>query len=67
MTIDDVKARLLQIEEEAALSDDERAHSLEDALHRDVLEAVANGHPDSMALAELALSTLPMDFARWCA
>lgn len=44
--------------------DDERAHSLEDALHRDVLMHFAEC---GSQLAVEALKTLDVDFARWCA
>ena len=45
---------------EAMAGDDEAAHSAEDALRRDALETIA-------ALAEIALDTSHIDFARWCA
>lgn len=47
--------------------DDESAHGSEDALHQEVLQAVADGHPDAMKLAKLALKTQDIRFARWCA
>ena len=47
--------------------DDEAAHSEEDALRREVLQAIADGHPDAVKLAALALVTQDIDFARWCA
>ncbi len=47
--------------------DDESAHSAEDTLHQRVLKHVANGHPDSKALAQAALLTRDIDFCRWCA
>lgn len=52
---------------ESVTYDDESAHSYEDALHIRVLMAVAEGHPDAVALATEALKTVEMDFARWCA
>lgn len=65
MSPEDVRTRVAQIERMAM--DDEAAHSAEDALHRDVLDAIANGAPDAEALAREALDTLSMSFARWCA
>lgn len=58
-----------KVAEIAAMSglDDEAAHSLEDALYREVLEAIADGHPDSAALAAEALRTKGIEFCRWYA
>jgi hypothetical protein len=48
--------------------DDEVAHSYEDDLHRAVLRAIATGRAtDPVAVAEAALRTVGVDFARWCA
>ena len=48
--------------------DDEAAHSMEDALHRDVLKAIAAGEcDDPAATAAAALKTLDLKFQRWCA
>ena len=47
--------------------DDEAAHSEEDRLRHDVLIAIAAGADDPQALAELAVTTSYLDFARWCA
>lgn len=60
---------LRRVEEIRALAwDDEVAHSREDDLHRDVLVAIAQGRAtDPTALAEAALMTWKIDFARWCA
>jgi hypothetical protein len=65
MTVEQVKALVAEIERTAG--DDEAAHGLEDALHRQVLEAIANGAPNGMELAREALATVKIDFARWCA
>jgi electron transfer flavoprotein alpha/beta subunit len=65
MTIEQVKERVERIR--AAARDDEAAHSLEDALHEDVLVAIAAGAPDASELAREALMTRHIDFARWCA
>lgn len=47
--------------------DDERAHGAEDALHQDVLRAIAGGTKNCRRLATEALKTLDIKFARWCA
>jgi hypothetical protein len=49
------------------VGDDEAAHSMEDALRRDVLQAIANGSPDAVELARIALESESLIFARWCA
>lgn len=51
----------------SAESDDETAHRLERKLRDDVLTAIAQGSPDSRELAEIALSTNDIRFARWFA
>jgi hypothetical protein len=62
MTVEDIRERVAIIR--AQRDDDERAHGLEDQLHQDVLLFLAdNGN----ALAREALTTLDIDFARWCA
>ena len=47
--------------------DDEAAHGLEDALHLDVLAAIAEGAPYAAELAMQALATQRIRFSRWCA
>ncbi len=48
--------------------DDECAHSEEDAIHRRVLSAIAEGKcTDPAECSRLAISTDEIDFARWCA
>ncbi len=50
------------------VGDDERAHSMEDELHQDVLTAIAEDRCDyPSGCARAALMTLELDFARWCA
>lgn len=54
----------------ASVYDDEVAHGLEDALHRKVLSAIAKGTlttEEARKLAALAITTLELDFRRWCA
>lgn len=66
MTVEEVKARVAEIE--AVKSDDEGAHSMEDELHQDVLQAIADGTADDPAgCAREALKTHEIDFCRWCA
>ncbi len=51
--------------------DDELAHSKEDQLRRDILEAIVNNPSLTKGaireLARIALSTEALDFERWCA
>jgi hypothetical protein len=47
--------------------DDESAHSAEDGLREQVLEAIAAGAPDAVTLAKEVLKTSEIHFARWCA
>lgn len=62
LRLEDIRARVEEIR--GLANDDERAHAAEDELHQDVLRYfAANGN----ALAEEALKTLDIDFARWCA
>lgn len=61
----DVEARVDALRN--AHDDDEGAHSEEDDLHQAVLQAIANGAPNSAQLARAALQTCDIDFARWCA
>lgn len=66
MTTDEAAARVRAIS--AVADDDERAHSMEDALRRrDVLEAIAAGAENPSSLASIALSTSEVPFSRWCA
>lgn len=68
MNLKDVRARVEEIRAEAA--DDESAHSDEDNLYIDVLEAIASTsdeHDPPHVLARAALETRGIEFARWCA
>lgn len=65
MTVEEIKDRVQKIRDLAG--DDERAHSMEDDLHQDVLAEIANGAPNAAELAREALLTLGIEFARWCA
>lgn len=66
LTVADILQRVADIQ---ALADDpEVAHSCEDALHSDVLAAIAQGAcDDPAACAAAALTTQAIDFPRWCA
>lgn len=45
---------------------DEGAHEAEDALHRDVLRAIAEGRsPDPVRAAAAALASTSVEFSRW--
>lgn len=62
MTVEEVLNRVDEIRRNAP--DDEKAHDLEDALYRDVLQYFAdNGY----RIAAEALETQKIEFARWCA
>ena len=63
ISVDDVKARVAEI---AAIDhDDEEMHGKEDALHVDVLRAIADGAPNASDLAREALNTCDIRFNRW--
>ncbi len=61
----EVKERVDKIA--AIKHDDEESHLAEDALHRDVLKAIAEGCPNPAELAAEALKTVELKFERWCA
>ena len=65
ITIEQVKQAIESIKD--ITWDDEAAHGKEDSLRDQVLQAIANGSPDSQELARLALTTNDIDFCRWCA
>jgi DNA-binding FadR family transcriptional regulator len=66
MTIKEVQERVSEISN--ASGDDERAHSMEDDLYQDLLEAIESGEAEApQAMCQIALTTKAMDFARWCA
>lgn len=66
MTVEDVKARVAEIE--ANKDDDEKAHGLEGKLYRDVLEAIVTESTETPKLcAYEALQSQRIQFARWCA
>jgi hypothetical protein len=65
MTTDEVRARVAEI---ASTADDyEAAHSGEDRLYRDVLEAISAGAPNAAELASEALKSRELRFPRVCA
>lgn len=65
MTITEVEDRVEQIRR--ASGDDEAAHGMQDDLYDDVLAAIAEGAPDSAALAAAALKVGEIKFHRWMA
>lgn len=65
MTIEEIRVRVEGIRK--STYDDEACHSSEDALWRDVLEAIASGASNAQELAAEAIKTQEIDFARWCA
>jgi SepF-like predicted cell division protein (DUF552 family) len=52
------------VEEEHPVIASEKAHTEQDKLFKDVLEAVANGSEDSKGLATEALKVLNIEFTR---
>jgi len=67
MTLTEIESRVQAIRDMAC--DFERAHSLEDKLWADVLEAISNEEcecPKAEAAA-MALTTRQIEFERWCA
>jgi len=66
ITLDDVVARVAEIQ--AAATDAEHAHGLEDDLWMDVLRAIAAGRCDEPRVcAKAALRSRDIEFGRWCA
>ena len=66
MTPESIRRALAYIESTRA--DDEAAHGAEDALHKAVLLAIADGTAsDPAACARETLRTIEIEFARWCA
>jgi hypothetical protein len=61
------KARAMVAKIASDSSDDETAHRLERDLRDQVLTAIAQGSPNARELAEIALSTNDIRFARWFA
>jgi len=61
------KARAMVSKIASDSSDDETAHRLERKLRDQVLTAIAQGSPNARELAEIALSTNDIRFARWFA
>lgn len=68
MTIGDVWRRVEEIQSFAESGDFEVAHIKEDELHQGVLLAIATGEcGDPIGLANEALKTRTLGFARWYA
>jgi len=66
MTKFDVEERITKIAANA-IGDWEFAHSMEDDLMRDALQAIAMGYPEPDKLAALVLTTGDIAFPRVCA
>jgi hypothetical protein len=64
MTVEIIRERLDQIRRAAVEHNDEKAHNLEDVLHQDVLRYFA---ATGNRVAQTALESLDIDFARCCA
>ncbi len=52
---------------QAMSDDDEKAHSVQDALIQRVLREIAAGHPYPMSLAATVAQVYDLDFSRWTA
>ena len=68
ITVEYVKARVEVIK--TTIDDPEAAHELEDSLHEEVLEGIADGSvwaEDAADVASAALETKDLEFSRWCA
>lgn len=66
LSVKEVRELVEQIKSNA--SDDECAHSQEDSLYAQVLQAIADDDcEDPKACAREALATEAIEFARWCA
>ncbi|MFC7330786.1 hypothetical protein [Marinactinospora rubrisoli] len=65
MNIREIRRRVEHID--SISGDDEVAHYEEDELHRDVLEAIADGAPNGADLAREALRTRGIRFDRYYA
>jgi hypothetical protein len=65
MTLQEVTALLSEVKRLSEDADDHGAHELEDKLHIQVLNAIANGAENSAELARECLKTLELGFERW--
>lgn len=68
INIEQAKEKLADCLLAAQANDHELAHTLEDALHHDVIETIAHGYAENpQALATVAALTAGIDFQRWFA
>lgn len=67
LTVAEVRRRAEKVEQAAENGNDDQAHGLADALHEDVLAAIAVGARTPKLLAKEAIRTVDMKFARWYA
>lgn len=65
MTLSEVKDTVIAITEHK--DDFEVAHCMEDSLYENVLKAIVAGNPEAQVMAQEALKTKQIDFARYCA
>lgn len=65
MDFKEVKRKVADID--ACKGDFEGAHEMEDDLYEGVLKEVAAGNPESKEMAQEALKTKKIYFARYCA
>lgn len=67
MTTEEAIQRLATIKQEIQGGDYECAHGSEDAFHKDVLKAIAQGAPNAAELAQIALLTTDIEYPRYYA
>lgn len=68
MDLLEIEQQLLGVRVAVEGLDDEKAHSLEDALRRDFIRYIAEyGTGELKVMARAVLETEDMDFSRWCA
>lgn len=66
LTVEEVERRIAKLHDPAN-TDDAGCHFEEDRIRTDVLQAIADGHPDPAGLATAALKTAEAVFSRWYA
>lgn len=65
MRVSEIRFQIEQIQKIQG-SDDEKAHSMEDTLYTDVLQAIAKGSKNATKLAQEALKAGKLSFQRNC-
>jgi hypothetical protein len=66
ITVEEVRLRIAEIFQDGHC-DPESAHGYEDDLYKQVLRAIADGHPNAAAIAAEVLALADLDFQRWYA